>query len=679
MKRTNTAIATVSLTLVAAAAYWEFGRLTSPGELHASHASLTALKGSTGCVACHGDANVSMANACVACHEEIATQASAHKGLHGNLELVALDDCQLCHVEHTGGAVPLVSPASFRSSGVIEPEAYAHHHIAEFVLIGAHSALACDACHLRASAIALNEGEQRFGGLDQTCTSCHEDVHNNSYGTDCASCHGQTQPFDTVAEFVHTELFPLIDSHAGLSCRACHETGSPYELAKLETGAPSVIRQCADCHDSPHTTRFINAIASQTNVSASATCSQCHDVAHDSFFYPEATLTSAQHAATGFVLESPHDLDNCSACHEGIGSTARVASAPQATIQFAALFPGRESRDCKVCHDDPHLGQFDVPGVATDCLACHDAMHFSPSLFDVDRHARTAFALTGAHAQVACAECHNDVAGVTQFAGIATDCKSCHADPHAQQFALAPLNSDCSLCHTTTNFAATTFDLARHATTAFPLRGAHEAVGCRECHTLENAVRQFNATPSDCAACHADVHDGAFDGPRFPAVVAGQTGCARCHTESSFRDVTWTSDTHAQWTGYPLRGAHAALTCAQCHRPQDDQRARTVAFQHVTSDCASCHVDPHAGQFAAAGATDCARCHTEQSTFAAISFDHQTDSRFPLDATHQALDCSQCHKPAALQGGAEVIRYRPLGRECRDCHGFRFSQGSHAE
>ncbi|NJN14530.1 MAG: hypothetical protein HC813_02580 [Planctomycetes bacterium] len=44
------------------------------------------------------------------------------------------------------------------------------------------------------------------------------------------------------------------------------------------------------------------------------------------------------------------------------------------------------------------------------------------------------------------------------------------------------------------------------------------------------------------------------------------------------------------------------------------------------------------------------------------------DSRFRLDKTHAALDCAACHKPERIDG-KEIVRYRPMGMECSDCHG----------
>ena len=48
-------------------------------------------------------------------------------------------------------------------------------------------------------------------------------------------------------------------------------------------------------------------------------------------------------------------------------------------------------------------------------------------------------------------------------------------------------------------------------------------------------------------------------------------------------------------------------------------------------------------------------------------FDHDKDSRFPLDKDHRNLACVACHKPVEF-AGRSVVRYKPLGIVCADCH-----------
>ena len=62
----------------------------------------------------------------------------------------------------------------------------------------------------------------------------------------------------------------------------------------------------------------------------------------------------------------------------------------------------------------------------------------------------------------------------------------------------------------------------------------------------------------------------------------------------------------------------------------------------------------------------CSTSHTTKSFKAsALTFDHQTQSSFPLTQAHQKVKCDQCHfAPAA----GEPVKYKPLPQTCASCH-----------
>jgi len=663
-------IAAVSLLIVLLVTYWEFGRLTTPGPLHPSHADIRELNGRFDCAACHGDESVTLTDACLVCHEVIGEQMADNAGLHGGIEPALALDCQRCHTEHTEGLVGLVMPKSFVLAGVAEHDNYKHDHVKDFTLNGRHDDLSCEQCHTLAKAMMLHVGERRFLGLSQDCAACHEDPHEGTFGIDCASCHGQAQPFDRVAAFEHTEKFELIGGHNGRSCISCHEDGSAFAIAELQEHAPQNLRTCTDCHRSPHSKALILETAHASQTTARETCVVCHDVMHESFLHPKAQMTAQLHTAGAFSLEPPHHEQDCQACHTEIGTREPLEGGPDLGDRFAKLFPAVAQEDCGSCHEDPHAKQFDAGPTAGRCLECHDPMQFTPGLFDIERHAQTDFALTGSHDQVECAKCHETINGVQQFAGVSMDCASCHEDVHRGQFNDGPTGGRCDACHDTAHFQPTGFDQVRHAETDFPLDGAHQAVGCRDCHVDAEPTRIFVSTPMDCAECHEDVHDGLFDGPGKPVSVNGERGCARCHITDGFDRINWTGDAHGVWTGYELVGAHAQTACTDCHTDRADPQANREMYASLTRDCNACHTDPHAGQFRVEGVIDCARCHSPENAFGQTPFDHQTQTRFELDESHRELDCGACHKTYTMADGFEVVRYKPLGILCQDCHGF---------
>ncbi len=510
-----------------------------------------------------------------------------------------------------------------------------------------------------------------------------------------------------------------------------------------------------------------------TNFLAGADCADCHPNAHKSFAEAADTLTAAQHAASGFPLEDPHDRLGCEECHP--------RDLPGG---FPARFPGRGADDCAACHEDPHGGQFAAGGAALGCLDCHERHAFLPHDFDAQRHAGTDFALTGAHLAAACEACHKTPPGRPQapraFRGTDRACAACHADAHRGAFAddgASDGGRNCSVCHSTAHFDDVDRGAFAHATlTGFALQGAHARSACEACHAHgaqpDAAGRSFGfaaaAPPGDasgCTACHADPHQGAFDQPGMPRAVGNATGCARCHDLESFAAARSRAFDHGAWTGFALSGAHRLAACTACHPSSPDPafahgrlgptsvkfpgpagacatchedahggalaaadggapgtdcsachgtasfRALTQPFDHARltgfelagahaplacaachpalrqaepsgrrfarargAACADCHADPHAGQFRDPGGApqDCARCHAASGGFApAAGFDHQRDARFALDATHRALDCAACHKSYPVPGGKPVIRYKPLGTSCKDCHGFK--------
>ena len=172
--------------------------------------------------------------------------------------------------------------------------------------------------------------------------------------------------------------------------------------------------------------------------------------------------------------------------------------------------------------------------------------------------------------------------------------------------------------------------------------------------------------------CHEDLHQGVFDRPSLPAEVDGRTDCARCHEETSFRSFPGGFE-HGFWTGFDLVDEHDAADCSACHEPVRGAAPGERTWSPAAgSSCADCHVDPHAGQFtppsSKGGSNDCARCHSPgRENF--LAFQHDRDSAFRLGPQHRDLDCGACHKPYPGADGFDVVRYRPLGKECVECHG----------
>ena len=653
---------------------------TSPGPLAAPHGLNPELAQSNSCSQCHGGWTRSMTSSCLDCHEPIAAQLERDEGLHGLLDETAVSHCAACHSDHHGAEFQLVNTASFKKAGFDGVEGFDHGFIG-FEMAGKHLELGCAECHEYAEDLVLQEGAQRYLGLDQDCASCHEDPHEGAMALDCAACHSQ-ETFEQQHSLGHEDYLPLIGGHADLSCRQCHAEDGLHALeGKAKPGRAASARGCTDCHQSPHDEQRLNSLAGWEGLSLETSCSVCHVPEHEQFDQPGVTVTDRQHAALGFALDDPHMDLECAACHD-----------PNLS-EFAERHPGRDQLGCAECHADPHLGQFDDvlasgrPFGAAGCTACHSQTAFAPHGFDLDRHARAGLPLEGTHAGLECSVCHSDPAPgeARQFDGTPTECAACHQDAHRGFFDpfladLAPVeHGACALCHATTEFADLIepgFDHAAH--TPFPLDGAHAQGDCASCHQPlaepDETARSFGfacdplGSLAGCVSCHSDPHEGSFDREKLPAEVQGRVACERCHDQSSFRSLPYGFDHHG-WTGFPLDGAHEQASCSACHAPMRATQPGGRTWQPAAgTNCAACHQDSHAGQFASpTGATDCQACHGDTSSFANLQFDHDVSSRFPLEGAHEKVACASCHEPETVNG-VEVVRYKPLGVECMDCH-----------
>lgn len=629
------------------------GARTGPGPLHPAHARLAELEAGANCEACHLAGAGIDPNGCNRCHPAIGSQLAAATGLHGSLPTDRAKACGACHGEHHGAEVALIAPHAFSRAGVEDAAAYDHRHVA-FGLTGVHGKLECSKCHRHGNDPEPPAGG-RFLGLQQRCTSCHEDPHQAAYGADCASCHGQELPWRQAPKFPH-DRFPLAAAHGKVACAKCHVDGSGHGVAELrQTSLP--VRSCSECHETPHGGE--GRPATGLPLVAAQDCARCHDATK----WGNARPTPDQHAALGFALRGAHASASCASCHGDAPHEPRWrGQAPE----LAA---------CAGCHTHPHGAELLAAATATQgpaagCAGCHgdSDRDFRTGTMPAALHAATGFPLVVPHADLACAKCHQGEERTARFPGRdAADCRACHRDVHRGEFALESRYQQCTACHLATSFAPPQFGLAAHRRTAFPLTGAHDAVGCVACHKeVKDGVRKFRGTPAECSACHVDVHRGAFDRPGRPRVQDGKRGCVRCHDTSSFSPVVGAFD-HALWTGYELIGAHTRVDCAACH-PRAAGPATTATRRLgvvAGTRCADCHRDVHLGQFEVGGRTDCTRCH-EAASFREVHIDHQ-QTRFPLDAVHRVVACAKCHREYGT-GEDRVVRYKPLGLECGNCH-----------
>jgi hypothetical protein len=630
----------------------------SPQFNHASFGfPLTGAHSSAKCAACHSSLDFSQGKQlCASCHQD------PHRGEMGT-------DCARCH-----------SARSFvdRSSMVRQ------HQATRFPLTGSHAQIDCENCHKPTA-----QGQMQFVGTKAECQNCHMDAYKSTtnpdhqaggFPLDCASCHS-TLTWSTKTFDHNKTAFPLTGAHRATACAGCHgdgvykgKTTDCYGCHKADydrttnpghaaSGFPIT---CTTCHSTVAwtTATFDHSKTAfpLTGAHASAQCSQCHG---DGVYKGKATdcyschkteytgTNNPAHAASGFGT-------NCATCHTTVTWTGAAfnhntmttfpltgAHIPLACNQCHGdgVYQGK-STACVSCHQTDYNGatpNHPASGFGTDCTTCHNTTTFAGAVFD---HSKTAFPLTGAHAAVACNQCHGD--GVYQ--GKSTLCYSCHktdydgtTDPRHGAAAFA---TTCENCHGTTVWTTSTFS---HSTaTTFPLTGAHLALDCNSCHS-DNV---FKGKSTLCYSCHQADYTGATNPAH--ASAGFPTNCETCHSTAN-----WTSSTfnHNTSTSFPLTGAHQAVACNGCHGDN--------VYKGKSTLCVSCHqtdfngtTDPKHSAATSTFVSTCESCHNTTS-WTTSTFNHTTATTFPLTGAHITLDCNSCHGDNAYKGKSTL---------CYSCH-----------
>lgn len=480
-------------------------------------------------------------------------------------------------------------------------------------------------------------------------------------------------------------------------CTKCHAAGGGHDN-----------NLCLDCHKEI-STRVARNDGYHATVKAQL-CAECH-LEHrgrkQSIIAWTPSRDAFNHRLTGWPLEGAHKKPECRTCHE----PRRVTD----DDVLAVMKKGRESylgvsTRCVGCHFDEHRGQ-----EGNDCGACHDQTEFKRAPgFNHNDKKDARFPLVGKHRGVACKECHDSVADQAAPPAFPArrdesylklknipfaTCAACHEDFHDGRF-----GTNCARCHSPAGWRVikeSAQDTGFHDKHAFPLRGEHNGVACKSCHgPFPGQPAKFKGLKfKRCADCHMDAHVGQL------VPENGAVSCEKCHTVNGFQRVLFENEMHAT-TRFPLEGSHQVVPCNLCHTSDARLPSRVPARvrREVTSKgrsllvsdarlrlpdvfdqkagkaeparCQACHDDVHRGQFerpaspedAKAGKKACVQCHSPQSTFAELKFNHD-ESRFPLTGKHKDVACDACHTQSPAKGPMRgAVVYRPLSFACASCH-----------
>lgn len=607
----------------------------SPGPLARAHQDLN---GGANCIKCHEVNTHAPSFRCTDCHKEIATELTQNRGLHATFPRSGPKDsqCVKCHSDHNGASFLMIhwNPT---------PQGFDHTKTG-FALDGKHLGVSCRACHLAQhiapqarTQLSTKDLNHTWIGLSSSCQTCHEDKHQGRFGADCARCHNTTNwkaASIDAKKFDHsTTHYPLTGQHRYVLCQSCHTPGPDGQprYAGLK------FNYCADCHRDPHKGEFKQG------------CDTCHTTTSWS---KSSFVSTFDHAKTSFPLLGKHHDVGCLECHRN--------------GDFKSPIPHAACADCH--KPDPHGGQFAQRPDGGRCESCHIVDGWRPTTFDAVQHAKTGFPLAFPHAKVACASCHVPAGKDTKYKIKFAQCIDCHRDVHEGQFAADPWRNRCEQCHNGATFHTSSYTLALHQKSRFPLSGGHMAVACNDCHkpAVGKELIPFHFASTGCSTCHEDVHRGQFAQRMAQRGANGKVlGCEACHTTKDWRSLTRFDHAH---TTFPLTGSHRAVACAECHRPPNMELSMIhVDFTQTPVRCVECHENPHADQFGARRA-DCASCHNTNKWRPSL-FDHDK-TEFPLKGGHENVACSACHTVKKPVNGSEVLFYKPTPSRCEDCHGM---------
>ncbi len=313
------------------------------------------------------------------------------------------------------------------------------------------------------------------------------------------------------------------------------------------------------------------------------------------------------HLSTGYDLVEKHKFADCKSCHN-ISDFSKV------------------SENCSSCHTDVHNAT-----LGENCLECHNFRNFNSMNGFRFHDEKTNFELKGAHQILDCKVCHKE-SNKGIFVGQSNDCISCHLNDflsaQSPNHVEANYSSDCTICHSTKKRGWRGDNFVHEQ---FPLAGVHKISDCSNCHTSTN----YSEASSDCYSCHKT----DFETTQNPNHVQSQfsTNCEICHNTTNFG---WKPATFDHST-FPLLGIHALTECTACHVNN--------IYVGTPRDCFSCHQsefqnaqNPPHNSFP----TDCTACHNLNGWQPATLANHDSEY-FPIySGEHKNVwgnDCSTCH------------------------------------
>ncbi|MFV2071458.1 MAG: cytochrome c3 family protein [Thermoanaerobaculales bacterium] len=634
----------------------------------------SSVHGEFGCIDCHGaldgvelphDEELEPAD-CAGCHSDISEELAA--GPHGAWaedRSSPAASCVNCHGTHD--ILPPGDPAAatgpLLSSGLC---GRCHVREARQVGKGAHGGgprgipkASCVDCH-SGHAMTPPKGENEEVAICGTCHPRQAMEHRRSFhgqaatrGDDlapsCVTCHKHH------AILPHTDpASPTNNVNVPILCGTCHHEGSQVSITHdipqdriLENYSLSIHGEglfkkglrvtavCTSCHTSHDILPHTDPRSSISRDNVAATCTVCHSRIEEVHIkVVEGRLWE----------EKPHQIPSCVECHQ-----------PHKIRREALTALGASNRNCFRCHADPEL-EIELDGEAI-------SLFVEESAFNI-----------GAHAGVACAQCHSQVTPSNERACDTitqpVDCSTCHAEQsqfyrrstHGTLFAAgdsdAPSCLDCHDKHAT----------ASRRLPSSPTYPRNVPDLCGKCHRQgEKAAKRIDSTVSDIVGSYVmSIHGKGL----VEAGLVVSATCTNCHTAHM--------ELPADDPESSVNSTNVAETCGTCHHGIEETFRTSIHWPgNADTDrelptCENCHTAHTISRtdvegFRLAMMNQCGRCHTsEAETF----FDtyHGKVSRLGSEGAAKCYDCHGTHNILPPIDPNSTLSHDNVVGTCATCH-----------
>ncbi|HUO81195.1 MAG TPA: hypothetical protein VMU00_13720 [Steroidobacteraceae bacterium] len=467
-------------------------------------------------------------------------------------------------------------------------------------------------------------GFQTRPGKAASSTNLLDNAHPTS--GDCAQCHMRTDYFEA-------QLKPSnhIPTSASAQCSDCHRNPDFSvlpALADIHANAPSTSSNCVQCHGTTQAPTFaipaanFQIVTMPTNhVPTTAACESCHVGAASSI-----AATPVPNGAKFANSAMNHaGLTTCVGCHGPTVTGASFYGIASIVVMPASTPMGPNAHipsatACETCHAGSMpsglvpanatktvpgtLFQTPVPttamihaGITSGCASCHEGAY--QWLDMTANYPLNPAALTGIP--------------TTQYMGFQTRPGKAASSTNLLDNA-HPTSSDCSQCHTRTDYFEGQLKPSNHIPTSATAQ-------CANCHTvpdfsvmptLLNIHTYAPSTTANCAQCHGPTVAGGFAIPaaNFTIVttpanhVPTSAACETCHVGAGSSVAATPVPNGAKFANSAM--SHAGLTsCVGCHGPT----VTGASFYGITSIVVMPPTSPVGAGSHIPSATACETCH----------------------------------------------------------------------